>query len=96
MLQYERSDVSEEIDLNKTGTSKECMISHYWYFKDIGNEYEQYVCNGCHDLSMMVYDLDDFRILNIKYVDYGCFVCNMSKDTAVILLNNSELDNKGI
>ena len=21
-----------------------------------GYEYEQYVCNGCHDLSMMVYD----------------------------------------
>ena len=66
MIQYETIVVSEGIDLNKESTSKEFMLCHYWYFKDIGYEYEQYVCNGCHDLSMMVYDLDDFMILNIK------------------------------
>ena len=27
----------------------------------------------------MVYDLDDIMILNIKDVDYRCFVFNMSK-----------------
>ena len=48
MIQYERIDVSEVIDLNKSDT-KECMICHYWYFKDIGYKYEPYVCNGCHD-----------------------------------------------
>ena len=36
MLQYERIDISEGIDLNKSYKSKECMICHYWYFKDIG------------------------------------------------------------
>ena len=66
MIQYETIVASEGIDLNKKSTSKEFMFCHYWYFKDIGYEYEQYVCNGCHDLSMMVYDLDDFMILNIK------------------------------
>ena len=34
-------------------------------------------------------------ILNVKDVDYRCFVCNMSKNTAIKLLNNSKLDNKG-
>ena len=29
MLQYERIDVSERIDLNKSDKSKECMICHY-------------------------------------------------------------------
>ena len=43
----------------------------------------------------MVYDLDDLMILNINGVDYGCFVCNMSKNTAIKLLNNSYLDDKG-
>ena len=66
------------------------MICHYWYFKDIGYEYEQYVCNECHGLSMMVYDLDDFMILNMKGVDYRCFVFNMRKINDLIkLLNNS-------
>ena len=96
MIQYERIDASEGIDINKTNKSKECMICHYWYFKDIDYEYEQYVCNGCHDLSMMVYNLDDFMILNIKGVDYRCFVFIMSISHAVELLNNSPLDDKRV
>ena len=44
----------------------------------------------------MVFDLDDFMILNIKGVDYRCFVFNMSKNDAIKLLNNLYLDNKGI
>ena len=96
ILQYERIDVSEEIDLNRSNKSKECMICHYWYFKDIGYKYEPYVCNGCHNLSMVVYDLKYFMILNIKNVDYTCYVFNMSKSDAINLLNNSVLDNKGV
>ena len=70
------------------------MLSHYWYFKSIGYKFQPYACNRCHDLSIMVCDLDDFMVLNIKSVDYRCFVCNMSKDTAIQLLNNSQLDDK--
>ena len=43
MLRYERIDVSQGIDLNKSDKSKEFMICHYWYFKDIGYKYEPYV-----------------------------------------------------
>ena len=32
MLYYDRIDVSEGIDVNKTSKSKECNIFHYWYF----------------------------------------------------------------
>ena len=68
MLQYERIDNSEGIDLNKSDKSKKCMTCHYWYFKDIGFEYQPYVCN---DLSMVTdYNLSNFMILNIKGVDY--------------------------
>ena len=95
MIQYERIDISEGIDINKSNESKECMICHYWYFKDIRYKYEPYVCNGCYDLSMTVYDLGDFMILNVKGVVYRCFVFNMSKNTAIKLLNNSQLDYKG-
>ena len=40
-------------------------------------------------------ELDDFMILNIKDVDYRCFACNISKNRAIKLLNNSKLDDKG-
>ena len=32
MLNYDRIDISEGIDVNKTTKSKECNIFHYWYF----------------------------------------------------------------
>ena len=72
MLQYER--ISEGIDFDKTNKSVECMIYHYRYFKDIGFKYQPYVCNECHDFSMIVQNLDDFVILKVKKVDYRCCV----------------------
>ena len=96
MLQYERSDISEGIDFDKSNKSVECMICHYWYFKDIGFKYQPYVCNKCHDLSMVVQDLKDLMILKISGVDYRCYVFNMSEKEAIKLLNNSKLDNKGV
>ena len=68
------------------------MICH----KDIGYKYEPHLCNKCHDLLMVVYDLINFVILNIKGVDYRCHVFNMSKNDAIKLLNNSWLDNKRV
>ena len=35
-------------------------------------------------------------ILNLKDVDYRCYVFNMSKNDAITLLNNSVLGNKGV
>ena len=35
MLEYDRIDLSEGIDINKTSASKECDICHYWYFLNI-------------------------------------------------------------
>ena len=32
------------------------------------------ICNGCDDLSIVVYDLNDFMILNIKDIGYRCYV----------------------
>ena len=77
MLQYNRIDVSEGIDINKTSASKECMLCHYWYFKDVGFKFEPHVCNKCHDVLMTAYELKNIAILNvnlIKDVFYGVLV----------------------
>ena len=96
MLQYERIDISEGIDFDKSDKSKERMICHYWYFKDIGYKYEPHVCNKCHNLLMVVYDVKNFMILNMKGVVYRCYVFNMSSSDVINLLNNFCLDNKGV
>ena len=70
MLEYVRIDISEEMDVNKTNASKEFGICHYWYFKDIGFEYEPYLCNGCHDLMQKVMNFNDVGIFSIKRSDY--------------------------
>ena len=96
MLQYERIDISEGNDFDKSNKSVECMICHYNYFKDIGFKYQPYACNGCHDFSISVQNLDDFVILKIKKVDYMCYLVGINKTDAISLLNNSVLDNKGV
>ena len=55
MLQYEKIYVSEGIDVNKTSASKEYQLCHYWFFKNIGFKFEEYVCNRCHDLLTVAY-----------------------------------------
>ena len=36
MLHFDKIDISQGIDINKTSASKECDVCHYWYFLDKG------------------------------------------------------------
>ena len=95
MLQYDRIDASEGIDTNKTSGSKECIFCHYWYFKDVSYKFQPYVCNGCHAVSMMDYELKNIAILNAKDVDYMCILWGIIKNDAIDRLNNFVLEDKG-
>ena len=96
MLQYNRIDVSEGININKTSKSKECMLCHCCYFKDIGYIFQPYLCTGCHAVSMMACELKNIAILNAKCVDYRCILWGISRDETVNRLNNSALEDKGV
>ena len=96
MLQYDRIDVSEGININETSESKECMLCHYWYSKNVGYKFQTYICNDCHAVSMMAYELKNIAILNAKDVNYRCILWGISRDEAVNRLNNSVLENKGV
>ena len=50
MLEYDKIDISEGIDINKRKKSKECDICYYWYFLGKNFSYEKDLCNACHDL----------------------------------------------
>ena len=79
MLYFERIDVSEGIDVNKTSESKECDICHYWYFLNKQFRFQPNVWNGCHDLLMTSMNLSNIVILNIKGADYCCIISGISK-----------------
>ena len=91
MLYFDRIDISEGIDVNKTSKSKECDICHYWCFL---NKSFQFVCNKCYDLLMMSMNLRDNAILNIKNADYHCIITGISKSEAVNLMQVIDLTEK--
>ena len=94
MLYYDRIDVSEGIDVNKTSASKECDICHYWYFLNYSFKFQPNVCNRCHDLLMMSINLSDIAILNIKGSDCDCIISLISKNEAINLMQNADLTEK--
>ena len=53
MLYYDRIDVSEGIDVNKTSASKGCDICRYWHFLIDSCSFVPNICKRCHDLLMM-------------------------------------------
>ena len=93
MMQYNKTNVSEVIDVNKTSASKECVLYHYWFFKDIGFKFEEHVCNKCHDLLTISYSLKDIAILSAKGATFRCILMGISKNEA---LNNSVARDRGV
>ena len=94
MLEYDRIDISEGIDIKKTNASKECKICHYWYFKDIGFKYEPYLWNGCHDLMQEAMSSNDAAIVYVKRNAYRIHFWYMSKDDVINIMNNYNLIDK--
>ena len=94
MLEYDRIDISEGIDVNKTSALKECDICHYWYLKDIGFKYEPDLCNRCHDLMQKAMSFNNVAIVYVKGSAYRINFWCMSKDDAINIMNGSNLVDK--
>ena len=94
MLYYDRIEVSEGMDVNKTSESKECNICHYCYFLDEGFKFQLYVWDICHDLLMMSMNLSEIGILDIKGSDYCHIISKIGKSEAINLIQNIDLTEK--
>ena len=57
-------------------------------------KFQQYVCNKCHDLLIILMNLSDITVLNIKASDYCCIVSGISKTETVKLLKNIDITEK--
>ena len=94
MLEYDRIDISEGIDIDKTSKSKECNICHYWYFLDKNFSYEPFFSNECHDLMQKAMSFKNVATVSIKGNDYRIHFCYISKNDAITLMTNSNLNDK--
>ena len=94
MLEYDRIDILEGIDINKTYASKDWKVCHYWHFKDIDFKYESYLCNGCHGLMEKAVSFNDVVIVQVKGTAYRIHFWYMRKDDAISIMNNSNMIDK--
>ena len=91
MLEYDRIDISEGIDVNKK-TSLKSVICHYWYFLDKKFNHEPYLCNGCHDLMQKAMNFNGVDIVSIKGNNYRLHFWYMSKADTINILHSSCLN----
>ena len=73
---------------------KNVIFAHYWYFLDKNFNYDPYLCNGCHDLMQNAMSFKNVAIASAKGNDYRIHVWYISKSNAIVLMNNSNLNDK--
>ena len=92
-MYYERIDLSEGTDPAKSNNSKECIICCYWYF-DHGFNFQNFVCNVCHNLTMLCFNISNVAIITIKRVDYRCVIHDINSFDAINLSENSKVNDR--
>ena len=90
MLEYERIDISEGIDINKCEeTSRECSLCKFYYFLDKNFKYGPYLCDGCYDISMKAVSMQNLTIINHNGNYYCVIFTFMTEKDAYNLIKNA-------
>ena len=89
MLEYDRIDISEGIDINKCEeTSRRCRLCKF--------SYEPFLCNGCYDISLKAVSTQNLAIINHNGNHYRVNFAFISKKDAHNLIKNATIiDEKG-
>ena len=91
MLEYDRIDISEGIDINKCEeTSRECSLCKFYYFLDKNFfKYGPYLCDDCYDMSMKATRMKNLTIINHNGNYYRVIFTFMTKKDAYNLIKNA-------
>ena len=68
MTEREGLNTTEGIDVDHTdlGSSQQCDICHFCFFKKRNFNYLPYICDRCHDATLRVQAIRDVKISTIK------------------------------
>ena len=89
MLEYDRIDISEGIDINKCEeTSRECSLCKFNFFLDKILKYGPYLCDGCY-MFMKTVSTQKLTILNHNGNYYRVIFVFMTKKDAYNLTKNA-------
>ena len=76
MLFFDRTNVSQGINVNKTIASEECDIG---IFLDKGFKFQRHICNGCHDVLMVSIYPNDIAVLKKNGVNIVVLLPKLAK-----------------
>ena len=64
MLEYDRIDLSEGIDVKECDEmSKKCSLCKFYYFLNKNFNYQTYLCDGCHVVSIKATSMKETLIM---------------------------------
>ena len=88
MLEYDRIDISEGIDIKKCKeTSRECSLCKFYCFLDKNVKYGPYLCDFV--MSMKAVSMQNLAIINHNGNHYRVNFAFMSKKDAYNLIKNA-------
>ena len=95
MLEYNRIDISEGIDINKyEETSKKRSLCKFYYFLDKNFSYGPFLCNGCYDMSLKGVSMQNLAIINHNGNHYRVNFAFISRKDAYNLIKNATIIEK--
>ena len=87
MLHNTRIYIREGIDPFKINASKECAICDHYFFNP-GFNFQDFLRNGCQDMTNFCLHMSNIAITTVKNVDYHCIIYNIRKSNPTNLLEN--------
>ena len=95
MLEYNRIDLSEGIDVRECNeASRKCSLCKFYYFLNKNFNYQIYLCDGYHDISIKAKSIQNLAIIYHEGNAYRINFIFMSKNDAFNLIKNSNIINK--
>ena len=90
MLEYDKINISEGIDINKCEeTSRKCSLCRFYYFLDKNFKNEPYLCDGCYDMSIKAVSMQNLASINHNGNYYRVIFAVMSKKDVYNLIKNA-------
>ena len=97
MLECDRIDISEGININKCEeTCARCSLCKFYYFLDKNFSYGPFLRTGCYDMSLKAVSMQNLTTINHNGNHYRVNFAFISKKDAYNLIKNATLiDKKG-
>ena len=70
------------------------MVCHYCFLNYVF-KFQDFICNGCHHMTMLSVNISDIAIISIKNVDYCWIIQKISKYEVINVLESSMLEDWG-